>query len=165
MLRTGTTTAELEALVARSVRRRGVASARAALPLLDARSRSRPESHLRMELLVPGWPTFQVNVAIHDVHGGWLAEPDLSNEEYAVAVEYQGSVHAEKRQMSKDLTRGITIVGNRWQVLPVGSRDVFVHPSRTRIAVAAMLRSQGWQGPPRATRPPRRVASSTTSGQ
>lgn len=58
-------------------RRRGNRLARQAAPLLDPRSRSRPESHLRVAVRLAGLDCFEVNHPIVDDAGGWLAEPDL----------------------------------------------------------------------------------------
>jgi hypothetical protein len=89
--------------VALSVRhgRRGRLKARQALPLLCARARSRPESHLRVALVTAGLPSPAVNEAVHDQHGQWLAEPDLSYREARLAVEYQGADHADIDRMRR----------------------------------------------------------------
>jgi hypothetical protein len=90
-LRAGTRSQEL-ALQCRDVRGRpGARAATSALPLLDARSRSRPESHMRMALVHPDLPAFAVNEAVVDDVGQWLAEPDLSLAAARLALEYQGA--------------------------------------------------------------------------
>ena len=86
--------AELAAGLQRRRGLRGTARARLAVPLLDAASRSRPESHLRAALVLAGLPRPAVNAAVHDATGQWLAEPDLSYAAARLAVEYQGSDHA-----------------------------------------------------------------------
>ena len=144
VLRAGVTSDDLAELIARTRGRRGAVAARATLPLLDGRSRSRPESHVRFELRVDGWPRFEVNTAVHDRNGGWLAEPDLSNEKYRIAIEYQGSGHVDLGRMRRDLTRGTCVAGEFWQILPVGPSEAFTHPDRLRLAVRAMLLTAGW---------------------
>lgn len=69
VLRGRTTRRELELFVRGARRRRGVVKARAALDLLDERSRSRPESHLRFRLVDAGLPKPRVNHPIHDANG------------------------------------------------------------------------------------------------
>jgi hypothetical protein len=86
----------LRTVLARAHRRRGVVSARAALPMLDARSRSRPESHLRYTLLAAGLPPPEVNVPIFSERGEWLAEPDLHYPRARLALEYNGADHAHR---------------------------------------------------------------------
>ncbi|MHA3702207.1 hypothetical protein ACXR2U_08465 [Jatrophihabitans sp. YIM 134969] len=144
VLRAGTSATELSDLVARTRGQRGVVAARAALPLLDARSRSRPESHMRYELIVPGWPTFEPNTVVRDAHGGWVAEPDLHNARFRIALEYQGELHAGLDRMRRDLTRATDVTGHRWQILGVGPSEVFTHPDRLRLAVRQMLLLAGW---------------------
>lgn len=145
VLRSGTSEGELIDVVARTRGQRGVVAARAALPLLDPRSRSRPESHMRFELLVPGWPRFVPNTVIRDAHGGWLAEPDLHNERYRIALEYQGSHHTVLDRMRRDLTRSTDVTGQRWQIHGFGPAEVFTHPDRLRLAVRTMLVLGGWR--------------------
>ena len=75
-LRAGTTFEQIATVLGRAGHRRGVRRARAALPLLDARSRSRPESWLRVECRWYGLPPPLVNRAV-TVDGSWIGEPDL----------------------------------------------------------------------------------------
>ena len=90
-LRAAAEQVELAARVACCGPRRGVRLARRALPLLDPRSRSRPESHLRVALAAAGLPAPLVNEAVYGEHGDWLAEPDLAYPVARLAVEYQGA--------------------------------------------------------------------------
>jgi very-short-patch-repair endonuclease len=110
------------------VRRRGNALARRAVPLLNARSRSRPESHLRVAVRQAGLDCFEVNEPITDDHGGWLAEPDLSCREARIALEYQGLDHAEVGRMRRDITRLTDLRRHGWLVLLYGPAQVFGHP-------------------------------------
>lgn len=127
-LRMGVTVAEIDAAVARLRGRRGIRNARAALALLDGRSRSRPESHLRVAVVTGGLSCFEVNVPIHDANGGWLAEPDLSCKEARIALEYQGANHADVDRMRRDITRGTDLRHNGWLMLPYGPAQVFKRP-------------------------------------
>jgi hypothetical protein len=79
---------ELADAISRARHRRGVLRARDALTLLDARSRSRPESHLRCGLVRAGLPWPEVNVSIFTDNGEWLAEPDLLYRKARLALEY-----------------------------------------------------------------------------
>lgn len=120
--------------------RRGVVRARRALPLLDPRSRSRPETHARVTLLLAGLPAPAVNAAVHDGFGQWLAEPDLSYAEARLAIEYQGADHAEVRRMQKDVSRHMDLRRAGWDVLYYTAEQVFRHPgilvADTRSALA-----------------------------
>lgn len=127
-LRAGATLEELRSVLEASSRRHNAARAWAALSLLDARSRSRPESHLRVAVSGGGMPKFEVNVAISRNEGGWLAEPDLSLEEAKLALEYQGADHAEVKRMRRDITRIVDVRRNDWAILPFGPAEVFGEP-------------------------------------
>ena len=119
---------ELAAEVAVGRRRRGSPIARLAVTMLDDRSRSRPESHVRVALLRAGLPYPQVNMPVYDERGGWLAEPDLSYPEARLAIEYQGAVHADPRQMRKDTARQTDLQRCDWIVLCYTADQIFRHP-------------------------------------
>lgn len=115
-LRAGTSAAELGRLACDAHRLRGLVRARIAAPVLDARSRSRPESRIRSALVLAGLPSPYVNEAIYDVHHGWLAEPDLHYLEARLALEYNGAAHASVDQMRKDSTRLLDLQRAGWHV-------------------------------------------------
>jgi hypothetical protein len=115
-LRAGLPAAELAQLVRDARRLRGLVRARGAVPLLDARSRSRPESRIRSALELAGLPRPRVNEAIYDAHHGWLAEPDLHYREARLALEYNGADHANLDRMRKDSTRLLDLQRAGWEV-------------------------------------------------
>lgn len=128
VLRGGTSLDELTDVVRRLWARRGSARIRLALPMLDVRSRSRAESHLRVAIWTPDLPRFEVNVPVFRDEGGWLAEPDLSLEDARIALEYQGKDHAELGRMRGDITRRRDMRSERWLVLDFGPAEVFGRP-------------------------------------
>jgi hypothetical protein len=138
-LRGGCSVDALSDVVARSARLRGVRRAREALPLLDARSRSRPESHLRVAASGPGLPRFAVNEPIYRREGGWLAEPDLSLVEAKLALEYQGADHASVDRMRSDITRERDMRADGWLCLMYGPNEVFGRPWTIRPEIRAEL--------------------------
>ncbi len=142
VLRTTTSIGELTEVVRRTGGQRGARFARAALTMLDARSRSRPESHLRVALVVNGLPPFEVNEAVYRDEGGWLAEPDLSLAEAKIAIEYQGGDHAELVQMRRDLTRFTDLRTSGWNVLAYGPAETFARPWTAPNEVRALLRKR-----------------------
>jgi hypothetical protein len=127
-LRAGASLDELAEAVRRSTHLRGVRRAQAALPLLDVRSRSRPESHLRVAATAADLPRFEVNIPVYRDEGGWLAEPDLSLAEAKIALEYQGKDHAHVDRLRNDITRGTDMRRDRWLVLEYGPAQVFGRP-------------------------------------
>lgn len=138
-LRAGATYEELADAVQHSSRRHNAGRARHALTLLDARSRSRPESHLRVAISGPDMPRFEVNVAVYRREGGWLAEPDLSLEAARIALEYQGEDHASRRRMRKDITRFVDMRRDEWLVLPYGPAEVFGQPYLIKPEVRGLI--------------------------
>jgi hypothetical protein len=128
-LRGGCSADGLAGAVERSRHVPGVRRARAARLLLDERSRSRPESHLRLATHAPDLPLFEVNETIYrEEDGGWLAEPDLSLAEAKIALEYQGEVHAEVNRMRRDITRSADLRREGWVCLLYGPAEVFGRP-------------------------------------
>lgn len=123
-LRAGASPSSLAGALQRRRGRRGRCRARHALPMLDRRSRSGPESHLRVGLLAAGLPWPEVNTAVHDDHGQWLAEPDLAYPAARLAIEYQGAHHAEPSRLGRDLTRTLELQRAGWLVLAYGGRDL-----------------------------------------
>ena len=143
VLRMGVPPAELAEMVRRARRRRGVVRARAALPLLNARSRSRPESHLRYALVSCGLPEPKVNVAIFSAVGEWLAEPDLHYDEARLALEYNGADHADVKRMRRDITRALDVAQRgRWRVEVFGPAEVFNRPDQTALWVREIYRER-----------------------
>jgi hypothetical protein len=141
-LRAGTSMAELAEVIRRARGARSVRRCRAAFALLDGRSRSRPESHLRVAVSAPDLPPFQVNEAVSRSDGGWLAEPDLSLVEAKLALEYQGEAHAQLRRMRKDMTRAADMRLDGWLVNFFGPAETFTRPWQIRAEVRAAIRQR-----------------------
>ena len=117
---------------------------RQALELLDERSRSRPESHLRVAVAGLTVVRFGVNEPVYRDEGGWLAEPDLSLPAAKLALEYQGSDHAEAGRMRRDLSRFRDLRDEAWLALPYGPTETFGHPDQIR----AEVRREVWNRAP-----------------
>jgi hypothetical protein len=124
-LRAGAAAEELAELVTAARRLRGLVRARAAVPVLDARSRSRPESRIRSALVLAGLPNPRVNEPIRDEHHGWLAEPDLHYREARLALEYNGAEHATVERMRKDSTRLLDLQRAGWEVRSYTAAQAF----------------------------------------
>lgn len=141
-LRSGVTIKELERVTSRMSHARGVRRARQALPLLDRRTRSRPESHLRVAVVAPDLPAFEVNTAVYRDDEGWLAEPDLSLVGAKLALEYQGGEHGGEKRMRKDITRAKDMRDEGWLVHPYGPAQVFGRPWEIRAEVRSDIRKR-----------------------
>lgn len=116
-LRAGAVRADLIERAERLHRVRGAIAARLAAPLLDARSRSRPESRIRAGIVLSGLPKPEVNTPVYDSNGGWLAEPDLHYRRARLAIEFNGSDHEGRDRMRKDSMRIRGLDREDWKVL------------------------------------------------
>ena len=141
VLRGGTSRGEIAEVVARGFHVRGIRNARMAAKLLDGRSRSRPESHLRVAVSSLGL-AFGVNEPVFRTTGGWLAEPDLSLTAARLALEYQGLDHANPDRMRRDMTRFADLRGDGWLVFTYGPAEVFRRPWTIAAEVRAAVRER-----------------------
>jgi hypothetical protein len=118
-------------------RRRGVATARRALPLLDAGAESPGESLTRYELLTRGVRAPECNVDIV-VDGEWLARADLLWRAERVIVEYDGRVHITEEQRQYDAVRRNLLQEAGFLVIVLTARDLR-HPAQMAQTVRAAL--------------------------
>ncbi len=143
VLRGGVDVAELQLVIDRAAHRRGIVRARTALPLLNARSRSRAESHMRYAVVGAGLPVPDVNRAIYDAHGQWLFEPDLSYDDVRLALEYNGRDHAAPKRMRRDITREVDAgQRGRWRTETFGPIEVFRRPDQLAAYVRELRRER-----------------------
>jgi very-short-patch-repair endonuclease len=146
-LQLGASLPTMNALVKHRVRRRGNANAREAIPLLDSRSGSRPESHLRVITRQLGLDCFEVNQPVHDQSGGWLATPDLACRRSRIALEYQGEEHGNPVRMRRDITRDTDLRHEQWRVLYYGPAQVFGRPELIGPELVALHADRLSRGP------------------
>lgn len=106
------------------VGRRGMSKIRQALPLLDARAESPPESMLRVLLSLHGLPSPRINHTIVDTETGKAARPDFIFSEQRLILEYQGDYHRTKSQWRKDMTRRTRLEGDGWRVMEINWDDL-----------------------------------------
>lgn len=105
--------------------RPGVCHARAAAALADPRSDSPAETRTRLRLHAAGFTALRHGVVVRDAGGGWLAEPDLADEQAKVAVQYDGAVHSgdDEQQRRKDVLRDDLSRAQDWTVVIATARD------------------------------------------
>jgi Protein of unknown function (DUF559) len=119
---------ELDELVRWARRRRGVVTARRALPLLDSGAESAPESLVRVYLVLSGMPRPECNLNIWQ-QDCWLARVDLAWPEARLVVEYDGTVHLEDAQRRRDATRRNDLQDAGWLVITL-TADSLRDPER-----------------------------------
>lgn len=96
---------------------------RQALELLDGDSDSAPESELRVAIVLAGFPTPAVNLAVDDGRGG-LVRPDLSWPTSRVAIEYEGDHHrTDRRQWHHDIQRSQRLEDAGWAIFRATAED------------------------------------------
>lgn len=115
--------ADLGALIDWAPRRRGIVTARTALPLLDPRSESPRESVVRAHLVQFGLPRPVCNLDVfHD--GAWLARVDLAWPQALLAVEYDGMGHLDEGQRRRDAWRRNALQRAGWLVITLTADDL-----------------------------------------
>ena len=84
----------------------GIPRCRAAIPKADENSWSPRETVMRLVwTLDAGLPRPRCNVPVFDYHGRHLGTPDLIDPEWGVVGEYDGALHLQGAQRSRDLHR------------------------------------------------------------
>lgn len=131
-------TATLRSAVERYPSRRGLASLRSALVLLDGRAESRPETQVRVALVLAGIRGIEANVDIFDDSGQFLGRVDLCIAWARVIVEYHGDYHrVERGRWRRDRARIGRLRAAGWSVIELTGDDL-----RDLDAVVALVRAE-----------------------
>ena len=141
-VRAGLTTREhlVEALT-RMVGLKGVPQARIAVPLVDGRAESGPESRLRYVWVVEaGMPVPLVNPIVVDQDGRFVARTDLLDPEAATVGEYDGAHHRDLKQHTADNVREEDLEGLNLEVTRSTALDLW--PDRPWL-VARLTAARG----------------------
>jgi very-short-patch-repair endonuclease len=124
---------------------RGAHRLRAALPLIDPRSRSVRESLLRVRIHQRGLPDPQINFDVIE-DGGWIGCGDMVWTEYRLVLEYDGDHHAQRRQRHQDAQTRNDYAEYGWKCLVFTAKH-FERLDESVDQVARVLRQRGWPGP------------------
>lgn len=136
------TVEQLRAAVA-SGRRVGGPALRIALDRVVTRSASRMETRCRLILLDAGLPTPELNHAVFDARGEFVACVDLAFPAQKVAIEYEGEHHLkDSAQWAKDIARYEALAAAGWFVIRVTKSDVFAGRIDLVRRVRAALRAR-----------------------
>jgi hypothetical protein len=123
---------------------RGRAQMRRALGFLSPRSRSRPESIVRLALTASILPDPVPNFEVHLALSRRDIAIDLAYPKYKVGLEYQGDHHREdRRQWRRDIRRGNDAVDEGWSMLYFTGDDLADLPG-ILARTERRLRSRGW---------------------
>lgn len=134
--RTRTGPALFREAVASSAGVRGIRLARRAAELIRPGIDSLMESRLRLLLVLAGLPEPQVGRPVHFSDGGWLAQPDLSNPEHKIAIEYDGRHHLQDaRQWRNDIGRRENLEREGWIIRVITAGDLYRSPGRVIMRI------------------------------
>lgn len=136
---------ELATIARRFIGRRGMRRMREALPLLNDRAESHPESVLRVILELAGLPTPSINRDIVDTDDGFIARTDFTFKAFRLILEYQGDYHRKsKEQWRKDMTRRSRLEAEGWQVMELNADDL-KDPGELVARIRSVLIRRGWR--------------------
>lgn len=136
---------ELRRYVEGHGRVRGLARARRALTRLRVGVDSPPETLLRLMLEDAGFPAFEVDCPIVGPDGVPALWPDLSNEQYKVAIEYDGAHHLTPEQQTRDIHRDALTAELGWAQIKVNRLDLKQGQWWVASRVGRVLRRHGWR--------------------
>jgi hypothetical protein len=143
-----TSVASLTTFAHRQPWRPGAVELLALVPLLDARSRSMPESEVRVCLEVAGLPRPEVNVDIRDQAGRFLACSDLVYVLWRLVLEYEGGQHfTDADQIASDVDRYARLRRDGWAYVQLTKRHLALPKTMVR-GVHRELVARGYDGPP-----------------
>jgi hypothetical protein len=104
---------------------RGAKNLRAALELLNDRAESPQESILRVELVLAGLPTPEINVDVYDSRGVFLGRADMVFRGHRLILEYEGLQHLlDADQWERDIQRVRLLEAAGWRVMRVTRADL-----------------------------------------
>jgi hypothetical protein len=112
----------VQAMVHEATGRKGVVRVRRAVPLVDPRAESPPESRVRVALVMAGLapvPQFEVFV-----DGVFVGRADLAFPEEMVLVEYEGAYHFDGAQIVRDDDRIARLQAAGWRVVRLSAVDL-----------------------------------------
>jgi hypothetical protein len=136
-----TTRQQLSEALDRMIGLKGVPQARIAVPLVDGRAESGPESRLRYVWVVEaGLPVPLVNPVIEDLDGHFVARVDLLDPEAATVGEYDGAHHRDLQQHTADNVREEDVEGLNLEVTRSTALDLWPHRSRLVARLTAARR-------------------------
>ncbi len=130
---------DLTSAVDSLVARRGVLLLREALPLLNDRAESPPESILRVILERGGLPAPRINRNITGAASSFIGRVDFAFDGLRLVLEYQGDYHrTSKDQWPRDMTRRSRLEAQGWRVMELNWDDL-TDPSELVARIRALI--------------------------
>ncbi|HET8598991.1 MAG TPA: DUF559 domain-containing protein [Segeticoccus sp.] len=129
----------------------GAVAARRAAGFVRKDVDSPMETRLRMLIVLAGLPEPLVNHRLREANGDVRRRFDLCYRELRLVIEYDGRHHAEDdHQWDHDIDRREELDEEKWRVIIVRSKGIWVEPGHTLDRIVRAMRSQGATGLPRA---------------
>ncbi|MCO7221376.1 hypothetical protein [Klenkia sp. PcliD-1-E] len=145
LLRRGRMTPEqVEEVLDRSDRVRGVRRARRRAPQLDGRAMSRPESLFRVWLLDSDLPDPEIQPAVINQAGDEVAHNDLGWRRFGVRVEYEGDGHRTVEKFGQAIDRYTNMAADGELVLRFAKQHLRRRADVVDRCRRALL-SRGWR--------------------
>lgn len=141
---TDVTAAEIDAVIARHRRVRGLRNLRATLTMVDGGAESPYESLTRMLLLRRGFPRPQTQVRVAGHNGFVVARLDMGWPQWRVGVDFEGAQHwTNPDQFSRDVERYARLTELGWLDIRLTSGMLHNDPGRFLDRVGAALLARG----------------------
>lgn len=135
---------EIDAVIARHRRVRGLRNLRTALRMVDGGAESPYESMTRMLLLKNGFPRPQTQVRVLGANGFVVARLDLGWRQWQVGVDFEGAHHwTDPEQFTRDIERYALLSELGWVDIRLTSGMLHNTPGRFLDRVAAALLARG----------------------
>jgi hypothetical protein len=127
-------------------KRRGAVRMREALPLLRQGASSRPETHLRLELMACGLPEPLLDVEIRTSTGALLGISEMAFPRWRTVVEYEGDHHRTlKSQWNRDIEKYDAYRVAGWQVVRITAEHLYGDGPSAGRRVRDALIERGWR--------------------
>jgi hypothetical protein len=137
---------DIDALIARHPRVRGLRQLRATLKLVDGGAESPYESLTRVVLLQAGFPQPETQIEVRDEFGEVFARIDMGWAQWKVGVDFEGAHHwTDPKQRSWDVERYARLPELGW--IDVRVTSGMLHNRRRTFLdrVGTALMARGWR--------------------
>lgn len=137
---------ELAAAVTRHTGHSGARRLREALTLVRPRTDSARETQTRLLIVRAGLPEPEVNPALTNRFGEFLAYGDLVYRQYKILIEYDGGHHRDDEvQFHRDIDRLDALMAEGWRVIKVNKTHLGSASHATAERIRRALLDAGWR--------------------
>ena len=139
---------DVEDLIQRHPRVRGLVQLRQVLRLMDGGAESPPETRTRLLLVRSGLPKPETQIVVLDRFNYPFARLDMGYREWKVGIEFDGAQHwTDPAQRTADIDRYAELAALGWLIIRVSSDLLRYRPEVVVARVCAALRQAGAEWP------------------